>query len=83
MSSALDMMPPAPANSSATASGNQKGTLRDPRVHVCVSLPVFAAAEGVNVVEDMFSGLSMRDSTNERYGAFVSFATMCAPIMNI
>lgn len=61
MSSALEMMPPAPAKSSATSCGNQKGILRDPRVHVWVNFPDFAAAEGENIEDVMFRGSKMRD----------------------
>ena len=64
MSSALEMMPPAPEKRSATSSENQKGMRRTPRVHVWVSLPVCAAFEGERVVEDMFRGARMREETN-------------------
>ena len=77
------MMPPAPAKSSATLSGNQKGTRRTPRVHVWVSRPLFAASEGENVVEDMFKGAKRREDAKAWYDMPESLETMYAPTMYI
>ena len=65
ISSAFEMMPPAPAKRSATSSENQKGMRLASRVHVWVNHPPCAAFEGENVVEDMLRGARMREETND------------------
>ena len=77
------MIPPAPAKSSATVSGNQKGMRRTPRVHVWVSRPLFAASEGENVVEDIFKGAKRREDAKAWYDMPESLEMMCAPTMYI
>ena len=82
MSSVFEMIPPAPAKSSADRSENTKGIRRIPRVHVCVRTPEAAASEGENVVDDIPLGLNMRLSTNSEYETLESRETRCAPTMN-
>ena len=82
MSSVLEIIPPAPAKSSAVSSENTKGIRRNPRVHVCVRLPKVIACEGEKVVEVIPRRLNMRVSTKFGYEVLASRETKCAPVMN-
>ena len=82
MSSALEMMPPAPENTAAASSEKTKGILRMLRVHDCVSRQVLMAEEGENVDDVIPRGSKIREVTKAGYEVLASAAMMCAPTMN-
>lgn len=83
MSSTFEIAPPGPEKSVLTSSENQYGIRRTPRVQVCVTRPVRAAADGEYVEDVMLRGLKMRDVTNVPYGTWAYFSMMRAPTMYI